>query len=58
MFSHFLRKRLGNALGRFTDLLAHEIADRGQVLRQIDLYIAERGADVLGLSDQGVALIA
>ena len=39
-------------------MLAHEIADRGQVLRQIDLHIAKRGADMLGLSHQRVALIA
>ena len=53
----FFGQRIGDALRRFVDLLANEIADGRQILRQIDLNVADRGTHLLGLADQRVALI-
>ena len=51
-----LRQRMGNALGGLVDLVADEIADGGEILRQVDLNVVEGGTDLLGLADQRVAL--
>ncbi len=53
----FFGQRMSDALRGFVDLLADEIADRGQILRQIDLDVIDRGAYLLGLADQRVALV-
>ena len=51
-----LGQRMGDPHRRFVDLLADELADRGQILGQVDLHIVDRRAHLLGLSDQRVAL--
>ena len=51
-----LRKRLRDALRRLVDLLADQVADRGKILRQIDMDVVDHGANLLGLADQRVAL--
>ena len=48
---------MGDALGRLVDLLADEIADGRQILRQIDVDVVDGGAHLLGLPDQRVALV-
>ncbi len=50
------RQRMRDALRRFIDLLSDQIADRGKILREIDVHVVDGGTDLLGLSDQGVAL--
>ena len=52
-----LGQRMGDALGRLVDLLADEIADGREILRQVDMDIVDGGAHLLGLPDQRVALI-
>jgi hypothetical protein len=51
-----LGQRMGDPHRRLVDLLADEVADRRQILGQIDLNIVDRRAYLLGLSDQRVAL--
>ena len=53
----FLGQRLGDALRGLVDLLAHEIADRRKVLRQIDVDVVDGGTHLLGLPDESVALV-
>ena len=53
-----LGQRMGDALRRLVDLLADEIADRGDVLRQIEMDTVDGVAHLLGLADQRVALVA
>ena len=50
-------ERTGDALRHFVDLLGDQIADRGDVVRQIEMNAADRLAHLFGLADQGVALI-
>ncbi len=50
-------KRAGDALGDFADFVGDQIADRGDVVRQIEMDAGDGVAHVLGLADQGLALI-
>ena len=52
-----LGQRMGDALRGLVDLLADEVADRGQILREIDVHVIDGGAHLLGLPDQRVALV-
>ena len=52
-----LGERVGDAFGRLVDLLADEIADGRQILRQIDVHVVDGGAHLFGLADQRVALV-
>ncbi len=51
-----LRQRMRDALRGIVDLLTDQIADRGKILREIDVHVADRSPDLLGLSYQRVAL--
>ncbi len=50
-------QRAGDALRHFVDLFGDQIADRGDVVRQIEMDRADRLAHLFGLADQGVALV-
>ena len=50
-------QRMGNALRSLVDLLADQIADRRQILGQIDVDVVDGGPHLLGLADQRVALV-
>ena len=50
-------QRAGDALGDFADLVGDQIADRGDVVRQIEVDAGDGVAHVLGLTDQGLALV-
>ena len=52
-----LGKRMGDAFGSLVDLLADEIADGRQVLRQIDMHIVDGRTHLFGLPHQRVALV-
>ena len=52
-----LGERMGDALRGLVDLLADQIADGGQILRQVDVDVVDGRAHLLGLPDQRVALV-
>ena len=52
-----LGERAGDALRHFADLVGDQIADRGDVVRQIEMDAGDGVAHVLGLIDQRLALV-
>ncbi len=52
-----LGERAGDPLRRVVDAGRDHLADRGDVLGQAEVHAGERVADLLGLADQGVALV-
>ncbi len=52
-----LGERAGDALRRLVDALGDELAHRGDVVGQIEMDVGDGVADLLGLSDQGLALL-
>ena len=52
-----LGQRLGDLLGAVVDLCGDVVADRGNVVRQIEMHAGDGVAHLLGLADQGVALM-
>ena len=52
-----LGERAGDALRHFVDLLGHQIADRGDVVREVEMHAADGVAHLFGLIDQGLALV-
>ena len=50
-------ERAGDALRHFVDLVGDQIADRGDVVREIEVHAGDGVAHLLGLVDQGFALI-
>ena len=51
-----LGERTGDALRHFVDLLGDQIADRGDVVRQIEMHAGDRVAHLVALADQHLAL--
>ncbi len=49
-------KRMGDAARGVVDLIGHQLADRGNVLAEIEMHASDGVADLLGLADQRVAL--
>ena len=52
-----LGERAGDALRHFIDLVGDQIADRGDVVREIEVDAGDRVANMLGLVDQRFALV-
>src|SRR6185503_9392099 len=48
---------LGDAVGAVVDLRRDVFADRGNVVRQIEMYAGDGIAHLFGLADQSVALM-
>jgi hypothetical protein len=53
-----LRKRAGDALRRLVDALGDELAHRGDVMGEVEMNIGDGVANLLGLPDQGLALLS
>ena len=51
------RQRLGDALRRLVDLRPDDVADGRQIVREVDLDVADSGTHLLGLADQDIALV-
>ena len=50
-------ERAGDALRRLVDALRDQLAHRRDVVRQVEVHIGNGVADLLGLTDQGLALL-
>ncbi len=52
-----LGERAGDALRRLVDALGDQLAHRGDVVGEVEMDVGDGVADLLGLSDQGFALL-
>ena len=52
-----LGERTGDALRRLVDALGDQLAHRGDVVGEVEVDVGDGVADLLGLSDQGFALL-
>ena len=50
-------ERAGDALRHFVDLVGDQIADRGDVVREVEMHAGDGVAHLLGLADQRLALV-